>query len=123
WTRCGPRARAASGWGCEDDMKALPGKRRRRGRNGEEGQAALELILMFPFFIFLVLLSIDFGLWMYQFVSVSNAVREGARYGAVNCPGSSPCTIEDIRTRTVDRASGALEAADIAVTWVDRDGA
>ncbi len=60
----------------------------RRGIKDEKGQAAIELLLVFPVFIVVVLLAVDFGLWMYQTVSVASAVRDGARYAAVNCGGN-----------------------------------
>ncbi len=60
----------------------------RRGIKDEKGQAAIELLLVFPVFIVIVLLAVDFGLWMYQSVSVASAVRDGARYAAVNCGGA-----------------------------------
>ncbi len=51
----------------------------------------MELLLIFPLFLLIVLLSIDFGMWMYQSVNTANSAREAARYGAINC-GSGSCT-------------------------------
>ena len=105
-------------------MRSLGRPRRRlflRARE-EEGQAAMEMLLIFPLFILIVLLSIDFGVWMYQSVNVANSVREAARYGAVNC-GSGSCTAGLVEQRAVDRSNGFLDSADITVGWVDRDAA
>jgi hypothetical protein len=88
-----------------------------RLRGDEEGQAAFEFLLMLPLFFVFFLLLVDMGLMTYSYVSVSNAAREGARYGAVNCGGAG-CTVEDIRNRTLERAGGWVgNAADIAVGW------
>jgi len=93
----------------------------RRGHRREEGQAAFEFLLMLPFFILFLLMAIDFGVLMYQYVSVSNAVREGARYGSVNCGGVG-CTEQDVIDRVLERSSGILsDSADVTVSWVDGD--
>jgi hypothetical protein len=89
----------------------------------EEGQAAFEFVLILPFFVFFILLLIDFGIMMYEYVSVANAVREGARYGAVNCPGSSSgCSVQLIQDRVLKRSGGILsesDRGDVTVGWID----
>jgi len=95
----------------------------------EEGQAVFEFVLILPFFVFFLLLLIDFGIMMYEYVSVSNAVREGARYGAVNC-GDGACTAAEVATRVTDRSGGILcdpnsdptckqPANQVTVAWPD----
>jgi Flp pilus assembly protein TadG len=85
----------------------------------EEGQATFEFVLILPFFILFLLLLIDFGIMMYEYVSVSNAVREGARYGAVNC-GDGSCTAADVATRVIDRSGGILSnTGEVTVGWPD----
>lgn len=99
------------------------GRRRAPGRlfHRTEGQAAFEFLLIFPFFILLVLLLVDFGVMMYEYVSVSNAVREGTRYAAVNC-GTGSCTVDAVKTRTVDRSGGILsDPAEVTVAWMDNN--
>jgi len=90
----------------------------------EEGQAAFEFVLILPFFVFFLLLLIDFGIMMYEYVSVSNAVREGARYGAVNC-GDGACTVDGVdgvKQRVVDRSGGILSnTGEVTVGWIDND--
>jgi hypothetical protein len=88
----------------------------------EGGQATFEFVLILPFFILFLLLLIDFGIMMYEYVSVSNAVREGARYGAVNC-GDGGCTANDVAERVVHRSGGILSnTGEVTVGWVDNDG-
>ena len=94
-------------------------------KDREEGQAALEFMLVLPFFILFILLVVDFGLMMYEYVSISNAVREGARYGAVNCgkdgTPSGSCSEALVKTRTINRSGGILSvSAEVTVGWVDR---
>jgi hypothetical protein len=94
----------------------------------EEGQATFEFVLILTFFILFLLLLIDFGIMMYEYVSVSNAVREGARYGAVNC-GDGSCTVDTapdgsdgVRDRVLERSGGILgedNRGEVTVGWPD----
>ena len=92
----------------------------------DEGQAAFELILIAPLFFLFILLLVDTGVLMYGYVSVSNAAREGARYGAVNCDGD--CTAAEIQVRTAERSSGFLDPSDpvdlakVTVSWPEGTG-
>ena len=91
----------------------------------EEGQAALEFVMVLPVFIMFFLLMIDLGMMTYQYVSVSNAVREGARFGTVNC-GDGECTVADIENRTIERSGGILTNPlapldTVTVSWLDRN--
>ncbi|MCK9517697.1 MAG: pilus assembly protein [Dehalococcoidia bacterium] len=89
----------------------------RPGHRREEGQAAFEFLLVLPFFILFLLMAVDFGVLMYKYVSVSNAVREGARYAAVNC-GDGECSVIEIEERVLERSGGILgNAADVHVAW------
>jgi hypothetical protein len=88
-------------------------------RTRQKGQAAIELLLIIPMFVALVLLTVDFGVWMYGYVSAANAAREGARWGAVNC-GSSSCSSTALVDRVVERAgSFPIADTDVEVGWYD----
>ena len=95
-------------------MPVKIGNRRRRHSSllhREGGQAALEFVLVLPIFVVFFFLVFDFGFMMYQYVSVSNAVREGTRYGAVNCRPTSAtgtCTQTLVRDLTIKRSGGIL---------------
>jgi Flp pilus assembly protein TadG len=101
-------------------IKQVAGKARR-----EDGQAGLELLMVFPTFIFLVLMMGDLGMMMYQWVSVSNAVREGARFGAVRCQ-TSACTATLVQDHVRARSGGILSPGDppscVNAGWVHRAG-
>lgn len=101
--------------------------KRRRSRclfRREEGQSSLEFILVLPVFVAAFLMVVDLGMLMYQYVSVSNAVREGARFGAVNC-GDGSCEddgiSETVSDRTIARSSGVLNplSSSVTVGWLD----
>ena len=100
-------------------------RRARRLFRREEGQSALEFVLVLPVFILAFLLLVDLGMLMYQYVSLANAVREGARFGAINC-GDGSCTGEEVKSRLIARSGGILvESAEhqgeIKVDWMDND--
>ena len=76
-------------------------------------------MLMMPFFVFFMLLVVEFGLLMWANVSIANASREGARFAAANCATGS-CTEALIQARVIDRSGGILKAGDeaqITVSW------
>ena len=103
-------------------MATAQPRRRYSLRRGEEGQAALEFMLVLPIFILLFLLVVDLGMLMYEYVSVANAVREGARYGAVNC-GDGECSVDKVKTRTISRSGGILsDPKDLQLSWVNNNG-
>jgi Flp pilus assembly protein TadG len=98
-------------------MTKFTAKKLRSMLHREDGQAGFEFLLILPAFFLFFLLLIDFGVTMYDYVSVANAVREGSRLGAVNC-GDGSCTSSEIKTRVLDRSGGVLSAAgDVSVSW------
>ena len=91
----------------------------------ESGQAAIEFILIIPTFIIFLMLTVDFGMLAYEYVSAANAVREGARYGATNC-GTGTCSVTAIQDRTIARSGNILSSAqrsEITVGWVNENPA
>ena len=90
----------------------------------EQGQSALEFLLVLPIFVLAFLLVVDLGMLMYQFVSISNAVREGARFGSINC-GDGSCTDDEVKTRIIARSGGILSDPDdrpeVLVDWMDNE--
>ena len=85
------------------------------------GQAALEFLLVLPTFFLITFLGLDLGLTMYHYVDAANAVREAARYASVNC-GTGACSADAVRNRAVARSGGLLDAGDVTVGWIDRNG-
>ncbi len=70
-----------------------------RRLRSEKGQALVEFLLIWPFFIILLLVVVDFGLALYNYQVLTNSAREGARY-AVVANASTPGMVSDtIRAR------------------------
>ena len=92
------------------------------GWKKQDGTAALETALVMPAVALLLMLFLDLGVFFFDYVSANNAVREGARCGAV---GHDDVSV-DVRVRdtsgfgdpvtvVTDRTSGQI-GDDIIVT-------
>ncbi len=118
-----PRSALRSLWGPLLSIRRAPALLLKR----EEGQAAIEFLLIIPTYIIFLLITVDFGMLTYEYVSVANAAREGARYAATICPHTPPppagCTAALVQNRTVARSGGILKTtSDVTVGWIDMDG-
>ena len=63
-------------------MVCLLGRRRARRARGERGAALTEFVLLVPIFVLLVAGVIEFGMAWRDSMTVSNALRSGARVGS-----------------------------------------
>ena len=75
----------------------------------QRGQSMVEFALVIPIFLIIVMATIDFGWAFRSYITTTNAVREGARYGVT---GATEAQIVD---RVVDRSSGLLTDGDVEV--------
>src|SRR5439155_10491939 len=55
-----------------------------RPLHGRRGQNLVEVALVLPILVIMMLGIVEFGFIYFVWGSVDNAVREGARYGAIN---------------------------------------
>lgn len=81
-------------------------------RYREQGQSIVELTLMLPILMLLLLGIIDLGRVFYTYVTMTNAAREGARYGAVH-----PSDNTGIKNRVIQE--GTNTAVDLAGSTVN----
>jgi Flp pilus assembly protein TadG len=72
----------------------------RKLRKSDAGQALVEFSLVLPIMLLMLFALVDFGRGFYSWLVVTNAVREGARVGAVQA------TEAVIKTKVVETASG-----------------
>jgi Flp pilus assembly protein TadG len=93
-----------------------PSARGRRSR----GQSLVEFALVFPLFILLLAAMVDFGLGLYSYMTVNNAVRDGARLGATACSALT-CT-EAVKARVVAASNGLARPADVTVVCTKAAG-
>ena len=66
------------------------------------GQSLVEFALVIPILLILVFGIIDFGMGLRSYISLTNATREGARFGAIGNPaGSYPANCDGVSNTTV----------------------
>ena len=63
-------------------MKKLYYRIQKRGKS-EDGQSMLEFVLVFPIFVLLLAMIIDFGWYFYNRITVENSARNAARVACV----------------------------------------
>ena len=85
-------------------------------RRGENGQALVEFVFVFPLLFVFILAIVYFGIGLDRREMIQHAVREGARSGAV---GADVATITD---HTQRQSQGILDASQIAVCYEDENG-
>ena len=112
-------------------MNWVSAKRRARRRaSGERGAVLVEFALIFPFLAMLLFGMLTGGMVLNRRMAISQASREGARYGATvasdqctpvtNCGGRS--WAQQVRSVAVSRASGSVPAANVCVALVEGPG-
>jgi Flp pilus assembly protein TadG len=92
-------------------MTALttPHARRRR----QEGQALVEFALVLPFLLMIVLGIIQFGVLFHNYLTLTDAVRAGARQAAVSRTDPDPEGRAEARVR---QSADKLKQSSLAVT-------
>ena len=75
----------------------------RKGVNHEKGQSLLEMALTLPILLLLVVAVVDFGRAFDAMIVLTNAVREGARYGS----RVEGMTVSDIQDLVVEDVLGS----------------
>ena len=74
----------------------------------------MELSLMLPVLLILVFGIVDFGLSMRSYISLSNGVREGARFAAIGNPAGSPTDCNGTTDTTVyGKVCSAVDGLDL----------
>jgi Flp pilus assembly protein TadG len=96
--------------------------RHRRPRRCERGAIFLEFALVLPLLMAVILGIFTGGQAYSDKISVMEAVREGARYGASLPMGSGAGALaaweSGVANRVVAAAGGAVALADVCVRWV-----
>ena len=90
-----------------------------RTRRGEQGQAVVEFVLLFPLLLFLLLIVIEFGFALHTSITVTGAAREAARFAAVTNLVGASCEAGTVRGRAVSTSGGAIQCSEVEVWFVD----
>ncbi|MBU0491673.1 MAG: pilus assembly protein [Chloroflexi bacterium] len=86
-----------------------------------DGQSYLETALLLPFLLLLIMGVLDLGRAFNAQIIVTNAAREGARFGMAHSTD-----VDGIKTRTVQEVTGtglAVSTSDVAVAYPTGSGA
>jgi hypothetical protein len=78
------------------ERKQRPGRLRAAGRSKSRGQSLVEFAISFPVVMLMILFGVDFGRVFMGWLALSNAVREGANYAAINPSAWSDSNAEAI---------------------------
>lgn len=81
---------------------------RRRVLGGEEGQGLVEFAILLPVLVILVLGIVEGGLILYNQQVITNASREGARFGIVVRVGEERRSADEIKGVVFDYAATNL---------------
>lgn len=90
---------------------------RRFGRR-EDGQALVEFAIVTPVLLLLVLGIVQFGILFNNYITLTDAVRAGARQGAVSRQHSDPV---GVTTNRVRQSAAGLDANKLSITVTAHD--
>lgn len=83
----------------------------------ERGAAMVEMALVLPIVILLFLGMIDFGRALFLYNNLTNAAREGARYGATQIPTVNTASVTSrVESRIQDFSGVAVTTGKVQVT-------
>jgi len=85
----------------------------------EDGQAMVEFAIILPLLLVLVFGIIQFAITFNNYLALTDAVRAGARQGAVSRTVANPAAATETRVRSA--ASGSLKNPDLDVTVTPYD--
>jgi Flp pilus assembly protein TadG len=83
-----------------------------------EGQALVEFALMVPFLFLLILITVNFGGFLYGWITVANAARAGAQYaslGGASVKGPATPTSAEVQTLITTDASSLPAGVSVCV--------
>jgi Flp pilus assembly protein TadG len=89
-------------------------RRKRRVGRGAAGQALVEFAFVLPLFFLLLSGIVDFGMGLYNYMTVISSAREGGRLGVTAC-NAGPCTAI-VRARVVAASGGMIQGANVVLS-------
>jgi Flp pilus assembly protein TadG len=99
---------------------ALPGAQKRR--DGEKGQALVEFALVMPLVLLILFAIIQFGIMLSEYITVTDAARDGARELALQQGNNDPCD-PAVKIAISDGSSINLAATSVTITFATPTGA
>ena len=91
-------------------------RKRKHMIRGERGQTMVEFAVVLPIFCMLLLGIAQLGIAFNNYLNLTDAVRQGARYGAVQgCSGT--CDRSGVVTTKVKQSASNLDTNNLTVTF------
>lgn len=87
-------------------------------RFGQRGQALVEFVLVTPLLLLLFFGVVDFTMALRDWIAVTNATREAARFASLG----GDVTSNEIIERAVQKSNDILEPGEVDVGYADVDG-
>jgi Flp pilus assembly protein TadG len=109
----------AGRYGAGEEAMCRLAKRGVTSGSGQRGQAMVEFALVLPLLLIVLFLMVDFGVGFARWIAITNATREGARYGTVYT-GNNPTV--DITGKVIDTSNDVLTPGDVKVGYANVDG-
>jgi len=72
-------------------------------KNNDDGASAVEFAIVLPLFLLFIFGIIEFGIIMYDKAMITNASREGARFGILYA--ETPSTANEVEAKAIDKLS------------------
>jgi Flp pilus assembly protein TadG len=90
---------------------------RRMPHNREQGQAAVEFILVLPFLLLVLFAILQFGVAFKDYLALTDAVRAGARKGAVSRHDPNPKLVTEQAVRNAGVDLGPALEVEATSSW------
>jgi len=94
-------------------------RRTKRGGTREDGQSLIEFALIIPLVLLLTVNAVNFGGFIYAWIAVANAARDGAQYMAMSSAspgGATPATPAQIAALITTDTSSLPNAPSLVVS-------
>jgi Flp pilus assembly protein TadG len=93
-------------------------RKRRSNRSGASGQALVEFVLLFPVLFLLIVNAVNFGGFLFAWITIANAARNGTHYWATGgAAAGAPArpTVAQVRTLVTNDISSLVERSSLLV--------
>ena len=94
---------------------------RRSRRHGEQGQTMVEFTLVLPILLVVLFGIIQFGITFKDYITLTDAVRAGARTAAVSRYSATPTADTIARVKSASDLSAAAVKVFVTSTWIHGD--
>jgi Flp pilus assembly protein TadG len=93
---------------------------RRSRRSRSRAQSLVEFALVIPLFLLLICGMVDFGMGLYTYMTVNNAIRDAGRFAATACT-TITCT-EAVKSRAATASGNTLQKSEVSVACTKAAG-